>query len=393
MRPLAQGLVVAIGLAVAWSTAQPAQAAPARGANRHKNTKRPVKVAPPAPRDDSRSGDDANTPTDDAPTTRTEAKQVTRETKQGARDGKQGAPDPKQVAPEGKQGARELEQGARDGKQGAREPKQGAPDPKQVAPEGKQVALETRDAASDGLDPTDARDSAKLVGVAPAPTGSGWQVAIGPYLWASSVSADVSLGGSVSTGIDIGFIPLERHAKYGAEVLAEVRHGRFAISGDLMYGVAAVNGSTNIASVMMTLTGNASSLLIDGAASYQVLGDEDALFSLEARAGVRYQRTEVSGALDVAGLSLQSPDAVDDGCDALVGTRAVLRPTRWLALSGLFDYGVVGASDRTWSASGDASFRVMSHVLVMAGYRTLTMERARVSLSMQGPRVAVQLVF
>ena len=263
-----------------------------------------------------------------------------------------------------------------------------------VAPtEAKQVALETRD-AGDSIDPRDTgRDAAQLVHLAPPPVDRGWQVAIGPYLWASSVSADVSLGGSVSTGIDIGFIPLERHAKYGAELLAEVRHGRFAVSGDLMYGVAAVNGSTNIASVMMTLTGNASSLLIDGAASYQVIGDEDALFSLEARAGVRYQRTEVSGALDVAGFSLQSPDAVDDGCDGLLGTRAVLRPTRWLALSGLFDYGVVGVSDRTWSASGDASLRVASHVLVTAGYRTLTMERARVSLAMQGPRVAVQLVF
>jgi hypothetical protein len=334
MRPLAQGLVVAIGLAVAWSTVQ---AAPARGANRHKKTKRPVKVAPPTPSDDTRTNDGASTPVDDSAATATEAKQV--------------------------------------------------------APEAKQVALDTRDATGDGLEPRDtSRDAAKLVNVA-APAEPGWQVAIGPYLWASSVSANVSLGGSVSTGIDIGFIPLERHAKYGAEVLAEVRHGRFAVSGDLMYGVAAVNGSTSIASVMMTLTGQASSLLIDGAASYQVIGDEDALFSLEARAGVRYQRTEVSGALDVAGFSLQSPDAIDDGCDGLVGTRAVLRPTHWLALSGLFDYGVVGVSDRTWSASGDASLRVASHVLVMAGYRTLTMERARVSLSMQGPRVAVQLVF
>ena len=344
MRPLAQGLVVAIGLAVAWSTVQPAQAAPARGANRHKKTKRPVKVAPPTPSDDARADDGATTRTDHAATMPTEATQV-------------------------------------------------APEATQVAPEAKQVALETRDDLGDSLEPKDGRDAAKLIGVAPAASSRGWQVAIGPYLWASSVSANVSLGGSVSTGIDIGFIPLERHAKYGAEVLAEVRHGRFAISGDLMYGVAAVNGSTSIASVMMTLTGNASSLLIDGAASYQVIGDEDALFSLEARAGVRYQRTEVSGALDVAGFSLQSPDAVDDGCDGLVGTRAVLRPTHWLALSGLFDYGVVGVSDRTWSASGDASLRVASHILVMAGYRTLTMERARVSLSMQGPRVAVQLVF
>lgn len=317
MRVLSRGLVVAIGLAVAWPTAQ---AAPVRGAKNHKPAKRPAKVAPPAASDDPGVDDRVAAPT-----------------------------------------------------------------------EAKQVALETSDA--DRLDPNDARDAAKLVGAAPAPVDHGWQVAIGPYLWASSVSANVSLGDSVSTGVDIGFIPLERHAKYGAELLAEVRHGRFAVSGDLMYGVVGIDGSTSIASVMMTVTGTASSLLLDGAASYQVIGDEDALFSLEARAGIRYQRTEVNGEIAAAGFSVQTPDAVDDGCDGLVGTRAVLRPTHWLALSGLVDYGVVGVSDRTWSASGDASLRVASHILISAGYRSLTMERARVSLSMQGPRVAVQLVF
>jgi hypothetical protein len=160
-----------------------------------------------------------------------------------------------------------------------------------------------------------------------------------------------------------------------------------------MYGAASVTGSTDIASVMVTLTGNASSLLVDGAAGYQVIGDEDALFSLEARAGIRYQRTEVSGEISGAGITVQVPSSADDGTDAVVGARAVLRPAHWLFFSGVADYGVVGASDRTWSASADASLRVSSHVLVSVGWRTLTMERALVSLAMQGPRAAVQLVF
>jgi hypothetical protein len=258
----------------------------------------------------------------------------------------------------------------------------------------KQVALKTGDAAGDGIDDKDAsKDAAKLVKVEPRPADRGWQVEIGPYLWASSVDANVSLGGPVSAGLDIGFIPLERHARYGAEILAEVRHGRFAIYSDFMYGAAAVTGSTSLGPVMVTLTGNASSLLVDGVMGYEVIGDEDAVFSLEARAGIRYQRTVVNGEVDVAGLTLQSPDSVDDGSDAVIGTRAVLRPTHWLFFSGVFDYGVVGASDRTWSASADASLRVYSHVLVTAGWRTLTLDRSLVSLTMQGPRAAVQLVF
>jgi hypothetical protein len=257
----------------------------------------------------------------------------------------------------------------------------------------KQVAIETADAAADRDDSDASKDAGKLVRAEPRPADRGWQVAIGPYLWASSVNANVSLGGSVSTGVDIGFIPLVEHARYGAEILGEVRHGRFALYGDLMYGAEAVNGSTSVASVMVTLSGNASSLLIDGAAGYQLIGDDDAVFSLEARAGIRYQRTEVNGQLAIAGFTLQSPDAVDDGSDALVGARAVLRPARWVFFSGVFDAGVFGSSARTWSASADANLRVSSHFLVSAGWRTLTMDRAQVSLVMQGPRAAVQLVF
>lgn len=257
----------------------------------------------------------------------------------------------------------------------------------------RQAGIETG-AAADRSDDVDAsKDAGKLVQTAPRPADRGWQVAIGPYLWASSVNANVSLGGSVSAAADIGFIPLVQHARYGAEILGEIRHGRFALYGDLMYGSEAVNGSTSVASLMVTLSGNASSLLVDGAAGYQVIGDEDAVFSLEARAGIRYQRTEVNGQLDVAGFTLQTPDAIDDGSDAIVGTRVVLRPARWVFVSGVLDVGVFGSSDRTWSASADANLRVSSHFLVSAGWRTLTMERTQVSLSMQGPRAAVQLVF
>lgn len=270
------------------------------------------------------------------------------------------------------------------------------PDPDRgaaTAADAKQVAIETRDDDDRGSDRDASQDAGRLVKSAPAPADRGWQVAIGPYLWASSVNANISLGGSVSTGVDIGFIPLVEHARYGAEILGEVRHGRFALYGDLMYGAEAVNGSTSVASVMVTLSGNASSLLVDGAAGYQLIGDDDAVFSLEARAGIRYQRTEVNGQLAIAGFTLQSPDAVDDGSDALVGARAVLRPARWVFFSGVFDAGVFGSSNRTWSASADANLRLSSHFLVSAGWRTLTMDRAQVSLVMQGPRAAVQLVF
>src|SRR6476659_5934877 len=49
-----------------------------------------------------------------------------------------------------------------------------------------------------------------------------WQVAVGPYLWASSVDANVSLG-SANVASSVDFLQTTEHAKYGVELLAEAR--------------------------------------------------------------------------------------------------------------------------------------------------------------------------
>ncbi|MDQ3338358.1 MAG: hypothetical protein M4D80_24595 [Myxococcota bacterium] len=219
-----------------------------------------------------------------------------------------------------------------------------------------------------------------------------WHIAIGPYLWASSVDADVSLGSaSISTGID--FFDIKRHAKYGVEVLAEARYGRFAFYGDLLYGVVGVGGGTDVGPLMVKLDGTASSLLVDGIAGYRLLGREQSLVSFEARAGVRYQRTEISGAVNVAGTDVAPSTYIDSAADALAGAQAVLRPHWRFYVSGAFDHGVFGASTSTWSATADAGVRITSRVRLSVGWRTLTTTRTNVSIVMYGPRAALQLMF
>ncbi|MEO8698966.1 MAG: hypothetical protein ABI867_02950 [Kofleriaceae bacterium] len=219
-----------------------------------------------------------------------------------------------------------------------------------------------------------------------------WHVAFGPYLWASSVDANISLGpASVSSGVD--FFQITRHAKYGAEFLAEARYGRLAIYGDVMYGVVGVDGSKEVGPLMVTLDGTVSSLLVDGNAGFLLTGGDHSLLSVEARAGMRYQRTMIKAAVTVSNAEVSPPKHVDAAADALAGANVVLRPFRRLAFSGGFDLGVFGDSSSTWSASVDASVRVSSHVLLSLGWRTLTTERPNVSIVMHGPRAAVQLVF
>ncbi len=231
----------------------------------------------------------------------------------------------------------------------------------------------------------------KLRSVA-APGPRDWHVAVGPYLWASSVDANVSVGGSsVASGID--FSELQHHAKYGAEVLAEARYERFSITGDVMYGVVGVNGAKQVGPLMVTLDGTASSMLLDGAVGYTLVGGERALLSLEARGGVRYQRTAISASVSVAGGVVAPPEIIMAGSDAVAGARVFVRPSSRFFFSAMADLGVFGASSKTWSVAADASVRVTSRMLLSLGWRTLTIDRQGSDIVMHGPRAALQFLF
>jgi hypothetical protein len=144
---------------------------------------------------------------------------------------------------------------------------------------------------------------------------------------------------------------------------------------------------------MVTVNGTASSLLVDGFAGYRVAGDDHSVVSLEARGGIRYQRTEVAAAVDLGGSPVASPAIVDAARDVLTGARVFVRPSSRLYFTGAADVGVFGTSNITWSASADASLQLGSRVLMSLGWRTLTIEGANVSMVMHGPRAAVQLLF
>ena len=262
------------------------------------------------------------------------------------------------------------------------------------------VAFASRDSNDEGIDDSLDRDedSDELVDAPKARKRNGfrdWHIAIGPDLWAASVDANVSLGSaSVTQGVD--FMDITRHTRFGAAAVAEARYRRFSITGDLLYGVIDIAGAKEIGPLMVALDGTATSLLVDGIAGYRVVGKEDSVLWLEARGGIRYQRTAISGQINVSGNAVTPPQQVDAGSDALGGARVFVRPP-WMsqrfALSAAFDTRLFGSSSSTWSASADASVRITSYVLLSLGWRTLTQDRAPVATTMHGPRAAVQLLF
>jgi hypothetical protein len=241
-------------------------------------------------------------------------------------------------------------------------------------------------------------EDAELVDVAPARkrgTFRDWKIAIGPDLWMASVDADVSLGSaSVSQGVD--FMDITRHTSFGAAAVADARYGRFTLGGDLLYGVIDLAGAKDVGPLMVSLDGTATSLLVNGLAGYRVYGKDDSVLWLEARGGMRYQRTAVTAAVNVSGNPVTPPAQIDAGADAIGGARVTVRPA-WMgqrfSFSAAFDTRVFGSSNNTWSAQAEATARVGDYVLVSLGYKTLLQDRAPVSTTMHGPRLAVLLAF
>lgn len=256
------------------------------------------------------------------------------------------------------------------------------------------VATPERVGAREELDELDQIDEAPVKLRAKAPELREWTFAIGPYVWASSVQADISLGNSgqsVGTGID--FVDIKRHAKFGIELMSEARYGRFSLTGDFLYGVVAIDGARDVGPVMVAVDGSASSLLFDGVAGYLLAGGDRAVLSIEARGGVRYQRTAVNASIGLDGSHVASPGMNDTAADAIAGARVALRPFHRFAVAGAFDTRVFGMSSQTWSGSVDGSYQFGKRVLVSLGWRTLMTDRSNVSLTMFGPRAAVQLLF
>ena len=220
-----------------------------------------------------------------------------------------------------------------------------------------------------------------------------WHFAIGPNVWAASVDANVAVGAKgVSTAID--FFQLSRQTKYGVPVLIEARYKRFSFVGDLLYGVVAINSDPKeIGPLMVKLDAEVSSLLVDGIAGYRLFGGDDSKLTVEPRAGIRYQRTAIAGSIGLSGNGISPPEIVDAAGDMLVGARVVVRPIQRVSIAATVDQSLFGSSTSTWSAGAEASLRITSRVLLVAGWRTLTQQRAAISTVMHGPRAALQLLF
>ncbi|MBA2544887.1 MAG: hypothetical protein H0V17_34915 [Deltaproteobacteria bacterium] len=174
----------------------------------------------------------------------------------------------------------------------------------------------------------------------------------------------------------------------------DARYGRFTASGGFQFGRLAT--SKEIADGMGEIGGSLTTVLVEGAVGYTVLGGPDARVSFEPRAGFRYNSLDLEGmgTLGVGGTTLSAQGAFHrSGTDYLVGARGRIRLHRRVALVATGDTRIAGDSYSTWSLSGDVHVRALRWLTVSAGWRVLETQQPPMTVRRNGPQLVALVRF
>ncbi len=209
--------------------------------------------------------------------------------------------------------------------------------------------------------------------------GNEWEVTVAPYMWALSLSGDVTVKGQKSD-IDIGFDKIWDELNIAAMLIFDARKDRWGLWGDII-GAKLGDSSTSVEGVEIKPTIKVLWLSLGG---YYRLGTwdltdvpdkETPTVTVDAVAGARYSYLD----LDLAIKGFPSVGGDQDWVDPLIGVRTLWDFTpRWsMTLDGSVGGFGVG-SDFAWQAFGVLGYRVSlfgkDNAKVFGGYRAISQD-------------------
>jgi hypothetical protein len=208
-----------------------------------------------------------------------------------------------------------------------------------------------------------------------------WQFQLTPYLWALALDGDVTVK-SVKTKPSVDFDEIFDHLDYGLMVEGEARKGRIGVYVNAIY--ADLSDTDKIAGIRLRADAQT---VWAGAGAYYRLGpwalDPEAGLAgpkvvVDPYAGARY--TYLNTKIKIRGGGPQV-DANKDWVDPVIGLRTLWQLTpKWsvTALGDIGGFGISGASDFSWQATGlvGYSFGLLGddNAKVLAGYRALSQD-------------------
>ena len=212
---------------------------------------------------------------------------------------------------------------------------------------------------------------------------SGWEFAIAPYMWAISMSGDVTVKG-LEADVDASFKDIWDELNFAFMAAYEARKDRWGLWGNTIY---ANLGDSNVSGPLgLTKIDPTAKIFYQGFGGFYRLGTWDLAdapdkeppsVTVDAYAGARYTYLDLK--LDFKGVFRGLVNNVDKSkswLEPLVGARTIWDLSeRWtLTLAG--DIGGFGfGSDFAWNAFGLIGYRFSlfgeNNARVLAGYRAL----------------------
>ena len=211
-----------------------------------------------------------------------------------------------------------------------------------------------------------------------ATTAAQAQWRLTPYVWATGVTADVSIHGATPVHAHVPFSDLLKDVDQAAMLRLEYQHGRLGTSADLFY----VGMSHNGAAVTLpngtgaTLDAKLDLTVLDATASYGRRRDG---LGLAFTAGIRLvgEGTELQLHLPTSPTTsvTEETDVQDVLVNGIVGLRFRRPLTRRLSIEAHADIGA-GETERTWSGGSELRFALGAsrRYALHAGYKTMTID-------------------
>lgn len=225
-------------------------------------------------------------------------------------------------------------------------------------------------------------------------TGTGWTFAVSPYFWGAGLSGEIGSFGLPAAQIDANFGDVLNNLDFAAMAMAEARHDRFSIFGDLIYTKISVGSATPRGLLATGVDVTTQTFAGLAGAGYTIVNTPSGRLDLSV--GVRVW--SVDTVLTFQGGVLNGVSRSDGAtwADALIGLRGEYAITSEVFLTG---WGFVGAggADLDWDVAGAIGYKFNDAFSAVAGYRALGVDYSKggfdFDVVQQGPILGLRWQF
>lgn len=221
----------------------------------------------------------------------------------------------------------------------------------------------------------------------------GWHFLIAPYLWASSVSGDVTVKGN-TRDFHVSFADILKHFDFGAQAHLEAGHGPWTLMLDSTY--LKLSDDRDKGLIRPSITSQI--VLIDAGVFYRIFSTPlhaDQFLSFEILGGARY--LSLDNQMDFP-MRLSLSDRTQMTTPIVGGRlKADLTPKTYVWLRGDVGGFHIGHVNNTWSGSAGIAYSINSHLDLGIAYHVLKIDfnkgNAAMNVLMYGPMLGAAVRF